>query len=192
MDPKQLSLHLQRAGDIGRRYLVTNGFDGALTLLGMMVGFYTQGAVDPKVAISASLGATVALFTSGLSSAYLSESAERRKELRELEQALITDLEQTDFGRASRYLPVVIALINGFSPLLIAMLILTPLWLVQAGLVLPLSPYLAAILIALTCTFLLGIFLGSISRIHWLKAGLRSLGIALATVAIILLFKTLL
>jgi len=69
---KQISLHLLRAGNITRRYLVTNGFDGALTMLGMLTGFYTSGMTNLSVAISACLGAAIALFVSGLSSAYLS------------------------------------------------------------------------------------------------------------------------
>lgn len=189
-DPKKFRLHIQRAEDIARRYFVTNGFDGALTMLGLMSGFYFRGNADPTVALSASLGAAIALFMSGISSAYLSESAERRKELQELEQALITDLTQSDYGKASRYLPVIIALVNGFSPLLISLLILAPLWLSEIGLGFPISPFLAAIIIALTCTFLLGLFLGSISKTHWFLAGLRTLSIAIVTLFIIILFES--
>ena len=189
-ETKKILLQIKRAGGIARRYFVTNGFDGALTMLGMMSGFYSRENVDPQIALGAALGATIALFMSGLSSAYMSESAERQKELHELEQALITDLEQTDIGKASRYLPVIIALVNGLSPLFIALLILTPLWLPRFGLSLPVSPFLAAILIALTCTFLLGLFLGTISKTFWLWSGLRTLAIAIATMAIIFFFKS--
>lgn len=183
-----LFLHLQRAKSILRRYFVTNGFDGAFTMLGLMAGFYSSNSVDMAVALSASLGTAIALFMSGLSSAYLSESAERRRELYDLEQALITDLSQSDYGEASRYLPAVVALVNGLSPLLISLLIMTPLWLSILGFNLPLSPFLLAILIAMICTFLLGIFIGSISRTFWLWAGLRTLAIAILTLSIILLF----
>lgn len=98
-----------------RRYVVTNGFDGALTLLGMVAGFQASGATDMHVAFSACLGAAVALFVSGLSSAYLSEKAERKAELKTLEQALMVSLEHTDYGRASRYLPWMVSLANGFA-----------------------------------------------------------------------------
>ncbi len=111
-----LMLHILRAKNIARRYFITNGFDGALTILGMVTGFYISGMTDISIALSACLGATIALFISGLSSAYLSEKAERKKELLELEQALIRDLKASDYGRASRYLPIMIALVNGFSP----------------------------------------------------------------------------
>jgi predicted membrane protein (TIGR00267 family) len=183
---KHLMLHILRARSIARRYLITNGFDGALTMLGMITGFYTSGMTELSVAISACLGAAVALFISGLSSAYLSEKAEREKELRELEQALVTDLKDSDYGTASRYLPILVALVNGLSPLLLSLLIILPLFLAEQGYVLLLSPFINSIIVALICVFFLGLFLGKISKTFWLWSGLRTLAIAIITVAIIL------
>jgi predicted membrane protein (TIGR00267 family) len=185
---KHLILHILRARSIARRYLITNGFDGALTMLGMITGFYTSGMTELSVAISACLGAAVALFISGLSSAYLSEKAEREKELRELEQALVTDLKESDYGTASRYLPILVALVNGLSPLLLSLLIILPLFLAEQGYVLPSSPFINSIVVALICVFFLGLFLGKISQTFWLWSGLRTLAIAIITVAIILFF----
>lgn len=185
---KHLLSHVLRARSIARRYLVTNGFDGALTMLGMLTGFYISGTTDLSVAISACLGAAIALFVSGLSSAYLSEKAERKKELRELEQALVHNLEESDYGQASRYLPMLVALVNGLSPLLLSLLILLPLFVANNGYALPLSPFINAIIVALICIFFLGVFLGKISESFWLWSGLRTLIIAIITVVIILLF----
>ncbi|HIJ77876.1 MAG: hypothetical protein OEY01_01035 [Desulfobulbaceae bacterium] len=183
-----IKMHLRRAGSIARRYLVTNGFDGALTMLGMMTGFYTSGITELPVAISACLGAAIALFMSGVSSAYLSEKAEREKELRDLEQALVGDLSNSDYGQASRYLPVLVGLVNGLSPLLFSLLIIAPLFLANHGVNLPLPPFLSAISVGLGCVFCLGIFIGQISNTFWLWSGLRTLIIAVLTVAVILLF----
>jgi predicted membrane protein (TIGR00267 family) len=183
-----LILHTRRAWSIARRYLVTNGFDGALTMLGMLTGFYTSGMTELSVAISACLGAAVALFVSGLSSAYLSEKAEREKELRELEQALVVDLKESDYGQASRYLPMLVALVNGFSPLLLSLVILLPLFFAEQGHALHSSPFINAITIALICIFFLGVFLSKISKTFWLWSGLKTLIIALVTMGIILLF----
>ena len=185
---KHLMLHILRARSIARRYLITNGFDGTLTMLGMITGFYTSGMTELSVAISACLGAAVALFISGLSSAYLSEKAEREKELRELEQALVTDLKESDYGMASRYLPILVALVNGLSPLLLSLLIMLPLFLAEQGYVLLFSPFINSIVVALICVFFLGLFLGKISKTFWLWSGLRTLAIAIITVAIILFF----
>lgn len=182
-------LHINRSKNIARRYLITNGFDGALTMLGLMIGFYTSEDASLSVAISASTGAAIALFMSGISSAYLSETAERKKELQELEQALLTNLAESDYGKASRYVPIFVALVNGLSPLLISMSIIAPLWLAQLGIVFRISPFLIASLIALTSIFFLGLFLSRVSKTFWLWAGLRTLAIAIATVLIILFFE---
>ena len=183
-----LMLHILRGRSIARRYLITNGFDGALTMLGMVTGFYTSGMTELSVAISACLGAAIALFISGLSSAYLSEKAEREKELRELEQALVVDLKESDYGQASRYLPMLVALVNGLSPLLLSLVILLPLFFAEQGHALPSSPFINAIVVALICIFFLGVFIGKISKTFWLWSGLRTLIIAIVTVAIILFF----
>ena len=185
---KQFFSLLYRGRKIARRYLVTNGFDGALTMLGLMTGFYVSGTTELEVAINACLGAAIALFVSGFSSAYLSETAERKKELQEMEQALLVDLKESDYGEASRFLPLFIALVNSFSPLLFSLLILAPLFLAYYGVAWPCSPFLLAIGIGLFCIFLLGVYLGKIDRSFWLWAGLRTVFIAVVMVGIILLF----
>jgi len=186
---KIVVVHVLRAWNIARRYMVTNGFDGALTMLGMLTGFYASGMTDLYVAITACLGAATALFISGVSSAYLSEKAEREQELRELEQALVVDLRDSDYGQASRYLPIFVALVNGLSPLLLSLFILSPLYLAKLGYSFLFSPFINAIILGLICIFLFGVFLGKIGNTFWLWSGLRTLIIAIATVAIILFLE---
>ena len=178
---------LTRAHTIARRYFVTNGFDGALTMLGITMGFYAGDTVAVAVVTSACVGAAIALAMSGFASAYVSEAAEREKELKELEQAIGGNLEDAVQGRAARLVPIFIAAVNGFTPLLIALCIIMPLWLSEAGFVLPLSPLESAIGVAFLMLFLLGAFLGTVSGRFWLWTGLRTLLIALFTAAVILL-----
>ena len=178
---------LTHAQTIARRYFVTNGFDSALTMLGLTMGFYSSNNVATSVIISACLGAAIALTISGLASAYESETAEREKELKELEQAVVGDLEDTAHGRAARWVPILIAMVNGFAPLLIALLIMTPLWLSQVGIALPLTALESSIALAFLTLFLLGAFLGTVSGRFWLWSGLRTLVIAVFTAGIILL-----
>ena len=178
---------LSHAHTIARRYFVTNGFDGALTMLGLTMGFYSSDSVATPVIISACLGAAIALTVSGLASAYVSELAERKKELKELEQAVVGDLENTAHGRAARWVPIFIAVVNGFSPMLMALLIMTPLWLSEAGIALPLTALECAIVTAFLTLFMLGVLLGRVSGQFWLWSGLRTLIIALITAGIVLL-----
>ncbi len=181
-------LHITSSRDIVRRYFVVNGFDGALTMLGLITGFSLSTAADLSVIINACLGAAIALGMSGLSSAYISEAAERKRALTKLECAMVTDLKSSAHGEASRRVPWIIALVNGLSPLIISLLILLPLWLANAGLPLPLSPLYSAIVIALLLVFLLGVFLGRIADISWFRSGLEALLIAMVTATLIYLF----
>lgn len=184
----KLLIRISRISDIVRRYFVVNGFDGALTMLGMIIGFLISATDDLTVIINACLGAAIALGMSGLSSAYVSEVAERKRALVKLEEAMITDLHETAHGDAARWAPVWIALVNGAAPLFISLLILLPLWLSKAGLPLPLSPLYAAIIVALVLIFLLGVLLGRIAGISWIRSGIQTLLVAVITAALIYLF----
>jgi len=187
-DPLQLSLHLSQVRGIVRRYFVVNGFDGALTMLGLLTGFYLVGTeVALDVVIGACVGATVALGISGSTSAYLSESAERRRALAELEAAMVSDLSASTHAGAARVLPLLIALVNGAAPVLMALIIITPLWLARAGVPLPVPPLPAAIAVAFACMFGLGVFLGRVGGTSWLWSGIKTLLIGLFAVLIILL-----
>ena len=181
-------LRITRTHGIVRRYFVVNGFDGALTMLGLITGFLFGAPTDLSVTINACLGAAIALGVSGVSSAYVSESAERRRALGELEAAMATDLLESAHGEAARRVPLLIALVNGSAPLLISLLIILPLWLAHAGMPLPVPPLHAAILAALVLVFLLGVFLGRIAGVSWLRSGLQTLLIALLTATLIWLF----
>lgn len=183
----RLYITITRSEAIARRYFVVNGFDGALTMLGLTVGFLASGAdVAPGVVLGACLGAAIALGMSGLTSAYISESAEKKKELRELESAMMTDLHASTHGMASRLIPVLVALVNGLAPLLISLVIILPLWLGKLGVGLPVRPLPASIGMAIVMLFLLGVFLGRISGSFWLWAGLRTLVIGVVTVGLVL------
>ncbi len=182
------ALDIARPGLIARRYFVTNGFDGALTLLGLLVGFRAGAEISLHTVLSAGFGTAVALGVSGLSSAYISEAAERRQELDGLREAMVDPLDDSAHEQAARLAPVVVALVNGLSPFLIAQLILIPVWLAAAGVPLPASPIDLGIAAALVLVFLLGVFLGRISRVFWFWAGLRASLLALVTVGLILSF----
>lgn len=181
-------LDLTSTHDIVRRYLVVNGFDGALTMLGLIIGFLVSSPDNLPVIINVCLGAAIALGMSGLSSAYISEYAERRHALDKLEQAMISDLQESAHGKASRWVPLLIALVNGLAPLIISLIILIPLWLSVAGISLPLPPLYAAIIIALLLIFLLGVFLGRVAGISWFISGMQTMLVAVVTIALIYLF----
>lgn len=189
LDQARFLLRITRTHDIVRRYFVVNGFDGALTMLGLIIGFLISSSASLTIMINACLGAAIALGMSGVSSAYVSEAAERKHALDKLEEAMVTDLQESAHADAARWVPLLVALVNGLAPLLISLLIILPLWLAHAGIALPLSPLYLAISIALFLIFLLGVFLGRIAGISWLRSGIQTLLVALVTVALIYLLE---
>jgi len=180
-------LRISHSHGIMRRYFVVNGFDGALTMLGLILGFIVTDPVPLPVVIGACLGATIALGVSGVSSAYLSETAERQRALSDLEEAMAKSLQGSAHAQAARWVPLLIALVNGSAPLLISLLIISPLWLADAGIPLPLSALHMAMIVALLIIFLLGVFLGHVSGNAWWRSGVQTLLVALVTVVLILL-----
>ncbi len=187
LDQTDFLLRITQTRDIARRYFVVNGFDGALTMLGLIIGFLVSGSSDTSVIVKVCLGAAIALAMSGVSSAYISETAERRRALLELEDAMIEDLRDSAHGIAARGVPWLIALVNGFAPLVISLLILLPLFIASAGVNLVVPPLYASIAVALLLIFLLGVFLGRIAGISWLRSGIQTLLVAMVTVVLIYL-----
>jgi len=51
---------------IARRYFIKNGFDGSLTILGIIVGSWIVGVVEPEIIVTARLGACLAMGVSGI------------------------------------------------------------------------------------------------------------------------------
>lgn len=174
---------------IARRYMVTNGFDAIFTMLGLNMGFYVSGEVSVELACYGSFGAGVALTISGLSSAYISEAAERNKSLKELEQAMMTSLHGTSQAQVAQFIPIWIALINGMFPLLIISFITAPLWLTLLQWFIFPQPIGSTIIISLLSLFMLGVYAGSISGTAKLWSGVRTLLIGV-TIAIIVLVLT--
>lgn len=180
-------LEISKSEEIMRRYFVVNGFDGALTMLGLIMGFYISDRIDLAIVITSCLAAGLALGMSGISSAYISEAAERRRKLLDLEKAMVTSLDESHHARAATWIPWLVALVNGIAPLLIALIIISPLWLAHLGLIPMHEPLLIAMLVAMLIIFLLGVFLGRIGGTFWLWSGLQSLGVASVTIAMIYL-----
>ena len=157
-------------------------------MLGLIIGFVVSTPVETSIIINACLGAAIALGASGFSSAYITEAAELKHSLEKLEDAMITNLKESSHGKAARWTPFIVALVNGSAPLVISLLILIPLWLSDAGYSTFFAPLYASAIVALTITFLLGVFLGRIANTSWVLSGLQAMLVALVTAILIYIF----
>lgn len=119
-------LRIAGVAGISRRYFVINSFDGAMTMLGIILGANASGPADPKFVLGAGLGASFAMAISGLSGAYLAEQAERGRRLRGLRRAMLSDLRRSVHVKASSIASVWAALVDGSSPAIAAALSMIP------------------------------------------------------------------
>jgi predicted membrane protein (TIGR00267 family) len=169
--------------EIARRYFAMNAFDGVLTTIGVLMGNYLAGVRDLAIPVRTGIATSVAMGVSGLWGAYLTETAERQRELSELERACLVDQTDTKIGRASRLAVVIVSVVDGLAPFLAALVVLIPLFL--AGLIGDVvTSYLIALLTALVALFGLGLFLGHVSKRSLIGYGLRTLVAGVVAIAL--------
>ena len=168
-------------GEIARRYFVINAFDGSLTTLGVLAGSYAGGVTRAGTVISLILATAVSIGVAGFYGSYQVERAERDRALRDIEESTLSSLHDTTLYSASRYATVLVALVDGLSPLIASLLIMIPFFFVP-----PVSIHAAYLVgggIAFVELFALGVFLGHLSRERLWLAGIKLVaagGVALA------------
>ena len=182
----QLYIQITEMGPIARRYFVKNGFDGSMTMLGIIVGAWVVNVTQTEIIVTAGLGACLAMGISGLSGAYMTERAERKRDLKKLECAMITKLNDSVITDATKFVSLYAAIVDGGSPILTALVSLSPFFLVLKGLLAIENAYLASLAVTLITLFMLGIYLGKIAKENALLYGVQTLIAGVATVAIAL------
>jgi predicted membrane protein (TIGR00267 family) len=175
------------ATKILRRYFAMNAFDGAMTSLGVVMGAYLSHIHEPRSIMGVILTSGIAMMISGFSGTYMTESAERNRSLNELEDAMLVNLDDTLYGRASRFVSLFAALVDGLAPFIAAIPSLVP-FLVVPGLLAIETGYMASVAASLVTLFTLGVYLGKISGENILVNGVKMVlaGIAVALIALVL------
>lgn len=165
-----------------------NGFDGALTTLGIIMGFYVSGRLEPELILSTGLGATLAMAISGASGAFMTERAERTRNLKELEQAMLSKLGNSIVERASHATVLVVAAVDAVAPILAGALVLSPFVLTLWDIVDVNSAFASSVGLDLGFLFVLGMLLGRSARSNMFLYGaiMVSIGFLVALLFILL------
>jgi len=174
-------------GEIMRRYFVINAFDGSLTTLGVLAGSYVAVVDKAATVISLILSTAVSIGVAGFYGSYQVERAERDRALRDIEESTLTSLQDTTLYSASRYATVIVALVDGISPLIASLLIMIPFFFVP-----PASMHAAFYVaggVAFVELFLLGVFLGKVSRERLWFAGVKLVLAGVVALAVSLLLN---
>jgi len=169
---------------ISRRYFVIGAFDGALTVLGLILGA-TGYSDSPSLILAAGFATSVALAVSSTFGAFEAESVEQDLAHDEIQSAMLRKV-GGDKVAAHRFAKVVSSLIHGVAPMVAGLLPLVPFLLVPGVLA-----FRQAIAVAAGVTFVflfvLGAYLGTLTRRNVAVAGVRLVAVAMATAAITLL-----
>ncbi|NHN43148.1 hypothetical protein G9C85_16135 [Halorubellus sp. JP-L1] len=166
---------------LSRRYFISNGFDGTLTSIGVVVGAFLSGVSDGTTVFAIGAGGAVGLGTSGLWSVWEIERAEQQAETLQVEAAMLRDLGDTVVARRKRDVRVVNAVASGIGPIIGVLVPLSP-FLVSPELLSLAEATVLAVGLGVSLLFAFGAYLGSLSKQSWYVAGIR-MGLAGLVVA---------
>jgi predicted membrane protein (TIGR00267 family) len=181
-------LRITKASGIARRYFVMNGFDGSMTVFGIVLGSWIAGVSRSEIIVLAGLGACLAMGLSGFFGALMAEKAERERRLKEMEVATNNHVDPIHY-EAARFVTFYVALIDGLSPALTAVISLMPFFLVSAELMLIGNAYVVSLTLSLATLFLLGIYLGKVAKENGWLYGVAMLTVGAFTALMIFLMQ---
>ncbi len=190
-DKVRVYLQVTKASGIARRYFVMNGFDGAMTVFGIVLGSWIAGVTKPEVVLLAGFGACLAMGVSGFFGAFMAEKAERERHLKEMEEAAKNRVDPVHY-KAARFVMFYVALIDGLSPALTAAISLLPFILASTGLIAVSNAYFLSLALSMATLFLLGIYLGKIAKENGWLYGAAMLAVGALTAIVVLVVQLML
>ena len=98
---------------------------------------------------------------------------------------MLTDLTDSMYAKASRTTAVVVAMVDGAAPALAALIIMSPLWFVPLGFLTYDFAFYIAMAICMLLLFMLGLFLGHISKKSIWKYAARTLLAGIVTAVLL-------
>jgi predicted membrane protein (TIGR00267 family) len=158
-----------------------NAFDGALTMLGVIIGAFIAGVLEPITIITAAISGSIAMGVSGMSGAYMTEKAERTKELKELQRAMVSNMQNGLHHRSHRFATIFASLVDGLSPAFAAMVVVFPFFIVPSGFITVDTAFFTTIFLTLLLLTLLGVYLAKISDESMIRYGIQMLMVGMVT-----------
>ena len=146
--------------------LIRGFIDGSLSTLGIVIGASSASSV---VIIAAALGGTLANGFSNLLSAFSAEGAEQYRELRRVEQAMVSkDMKGSELDRQVSKKTITIGAVDGLATIMGGGIPILP------YLFLPTSEaMLVAIGMVVAVTFAIGVYLGKLSKRNVILSALK-------------------
>jgi predicted membrane protein (TIGR00267 family) len=159
--------------EIVRRYVIMNSFDGALTMLGIILANFFAGTNNVQLVILPSVGAAIALCISGIWGAYTAEFAEVKRSIKELENHMLRKMHNTHYAQKERIMAYTISVVNGLVPLFVAFILITPFFFVKFNILTIKLGYYTSLTAVSVALFGFGMFAGKTAKenlyIHGVK-----------------------
>ncbi|MEM3609600.1 MAG: hypothetical protein QXJ06_00750 [Candidatus Aenigmatarchaeota archaeon] len=103
-----------------------NSFDACLATFSLLVANYIAGIDNNYVVLILSITAGISMAISGFWGSIFVEHVEQQKQLKKLQTALLTNLEGTLLRGDYETSSLLLAIINGLSPVVISVVIVSP------------------------------------------------------------------
>ena len=175
--PRSLKLILNTInGESGTRYIVRGLIDGSLSALGVVIG--ASGSADASVIIAAGLGGGIANGLSNILGAFTAEKATLERERIQKEKSLLKKngyLKKSIIYKKAIRETMICGLIDGISTTIGSALPVVPFFLFDIK-----TALYMAIAITVAILFILGVFIGKISKENVVVSGIKMVIGALA------------
>ena len=172
---------------ISRRYFVSNGFDGTLTCIGVVIGAVLSGVPSGLIVVKIGLGAAIGLGTSAVWSVWEIERAETKAEVLRMEQAMLTNLDDTRIEQQHRGERILHAIMSGLGPT-IGIMIPLSVFLLEGSLLTMMEAALLSVALGVAILSTFGAYMGSISGQRWYISAARmgAAGLVVAALNLVL------
>ena len=178
-------IKISEANKIARRYFIMNSFDGAVTILGVLLGVLFGGITNPIQIINIGVATGIALMISGFSGTVIAEEAERNRDIKALEESMLMDLKDTVYAKAARFTVFYVSIIDGISPLISILISISPMFLAVNGVLEPDFALYTSIIVSILYLGVLGVFIGEFTGRNRIIESLKLMGIGLVTTILV-------
>lgn len=179
------------SSELFRRYFINTLFDSTFVALGIVSATAIVPRPNVNLTLATLAAACVAIGISTGVSVYEAERLEGEIRMAKMEEAMLSELRNTDVHRGIRTFRLVVSLVNLAVPLVVLLIVAIPfLWHLAFGAP---TPGLAAgisITLAISLIFGAGALLGRLAGRSVLRQGLRMMLAALATFLFLIVLET--
>ncbi len=168
---------------VARRYFVIGYFDGALTVLGLIMGAHLSGKATPEVILSAGVATAIALGISSGWGAYEAERVEQAAMKHERDRAMLKNVGGI-IERAHRFAILVSSMVHAVSPVVASLIPLVFYAFLPVNEAFPFA--IATCLIQL---FVVGAFMGKVSKTNVLASGIRLVLAGIVTLLVVMILS---